>query len=168
MRDRAWRGGEGGGAGGAACVVGEGVQGGAAPRVRGRGCESTRVRGCEGARVRGCVVCLDVLQRDVLSVRATLRLVAGLLLGQLLEDLQGCARVYKGCKGCVRGVQGCARRCTEGARGARRCKAAQGGPRRCVGADLHHAADHRVDDGGRVVRADLVSKGGCPIPRDGR
>eukprot|EP00964_Phaeocystis_antarctica_P084232 scaffold53022_cov54-Phaeocystis_antarctica.AAC.2 len=53
MRERACRGGEGGGAGGAACVVGEGVQGGAAPRVRVRGSEGARVHplpGCFAAR----------------------------------------------------------------------------------------------------------------------
>ena len=53
-----------------------------------------------GAGVRVCVLCLDVLKRDVLGVRATFRLVARLLLGELLEDLQGV------CKGCARGVQG--------------------------------------------------------------
>jgi hypothetical protein len=97
------------------------------------------VRGCGGASVRVCVLCLDVLKRDVLGVRATFRLVARLLLGELLEDLQGvckgvqgCARVCKGvqgcarvCKGCARGVQGCVRVC-KGVQGV--CK---GGARGC-------------------------------------
>ena len=70
--------------------------------------------------MRGCVRCLDVLQGDVLGVSAPFRLVARLLLGELLEDLPG---VYKGVQGVCKG---CAGVCKEG---ARRCKGVQGGVR---------------------------------------
>ena len=63
---------------------------------------------------------------------------------------KGVQGACKGVQGGARGVQGV---CKGVQGGVRVCKAVLGGARPCVDADLHHTADHRVDDRGRVVRA---------------